>query len=130
MGSAASAAGHVVLLGDSIFDNKRYVGRDPDVVAQVRDRLPSGWRATLLAVDGDVAGGVRRQLRGLPDDATHLVVSVGGNDALGSASLLEQPASSVAAGLLALQVAQDAVARGYEAGVDGGASRGLPAGGG
>src|SRR3712207_7657631 len=43
---------HVVLLGDSIFDNKSYVGGGPDVIAQVRDDLPPGWKATLCAVDG------------------------------------------------------------------------------
>ncbi len=35
---AKQAAGteHVVLLGDSIFDNKAYVGDRPDVMAQVQ----------------------------------------------------------------------------------------------
>ncbi|MGZ8470667.1 MAG: SGNH/GDSL hydrolase family protein, partial [Gemmatirosa sp.] len=31
---------HLVLLGDSIFDNAAYVRGGPDVVAQVRARLP------------------------------------------------------------------------------------------
>jgi hypothetical protein len=44
-----------------------------------------------LAVDGAVASGVSRQLVRVPGDATHLVVSVGGNDALGSSGLLRQP---------------------------------------
>lgn len=30
-------ASHVVLFGDSIFDNKRYVSGAPDVVAHVRE---------------------------------------------------------------------------------------------
>ena len=126
MTTAAPAPGHVVLLGDSIFDNKSYVGRDPDVVAQVREALPAGWRATLLAVDGDVTGGVERQLRSLPADATHLVVSVGGNDALGFAHVLNQPAGSVAEGLLLLKGAQDPFARNYEAMLDGVMGHGLP----
>lgn len=45
--------GHVVLPGDSIFDNAAYV-RGPDMAAQLRAALPDGWRATLLAVDGAV----------------------------------------------------------------------------
>ena len=45
------AAGHVVLLGDSAFDNKAYVAGGPDVVAQLRARLPPSWRASLGAVD-------------------------------------------------------------------------------
>src|SRR2546430_8614311 len=43
---------HLVLLGDSIFDNAQYTSGGPDVVSQVRNLLPSGWCASLLAVDG------------------------------------------------------------------------------
>jgi hypothetical protein len=39
---------HLVLLGDSIFDNAAYTGGAPDVVHQVRQRLPEGWRAEVL----------------------------------------------------------------------------------
>ena len=46
----------VVLLGDSIFDNAVYVGGGPDVCQQVSERLPEGWKATLLAIDGSHAG--------------------------------------------------------------------------
>ena len=87
---------HVVLLGDSIFDNAAYVGRGPDVVAQLAAALPAGWRATLLAVDGAVVDDVGRQLARIPDDATHLVVSAGGNDALAHTGLLDRPATSSA----------------------------------
>jgi hypothetical protein len=86
--------GHVVLLGDSIFDNAAYVGRGPDVVAQLGAALPAGWRATLLAVDGAVAADVPRQLARLPADATDIILSVGGNDALGHVSLLDRRARS------------------------------------
>ena len=85
---------HIALLGDSIFDNAAYVAGGPDVVAQLRDILPAGWKASLLAVDGATIDGVARQLSRLPADATHLVVSVGGNDALGHADLLERRATS------------------------------------
>ena len=64
-----AAPGHVVLLGDSIFDTGAYVGGAPDVVRQLRAALPAGWRATLLAVDGAVVDSVARQLGGLPADA-------------------------------------------------------------
>ena len=46
---------HIVLLGDSIFDNARYTLGEPDVISQGRQLLPASWRATLLAVDGRVA---------------------------------------------------------------------------
>ena len=93
---------HVILLGDSIFDNAAYTGGAPDVVRQVRRLLRDGSKATLGAVDGGTTGDVREQLRHLPADATHLIVSAGGNDALGSIGFLEAPAGSTAEALLGL----------------------------
>ncbi len=87
---------HAVLLGDSIFDNAIYVPGKLPVIEQFRESLPAGWKATLLAVDGNVTADVQHQVSRLPDDATHLFVSSGGNDALGHASILNQPAGSVA----------------------------------
>jgi len=89
--------GHVVLLGDSIFDNAAYVHGAPAVIEQLRRRLPDGWQATLLAIDGDLTLDVLRQAEGLPEDASHLFVSTGGNDALRSSYMLSEPAQSVAA---------------------------------
>ena len=88
---------HLVLLGDSIFDNASYVpGGRPAVIDQVRSRLPEGWSASLLARDGSVIEDVlRRQLPILPPDATHLVLSVGGNDILGQIRILYEPAATV-----------------------------------
>jgi hypothetical protein len=120
-------AGHVVLLGDSILDNKRYVGDGPDVVTQLVDSLPSGWRATLLARDGDVSRDVPGQLGGIPRDATHLVVSVGGNDALGFAHMLDQRAGSVGEALRILGGAQEIFAANYATMVDALTAVGLPA---
>ena len=57
---------HIVLLGDSIFDNAAYVAGGPDVVRQLRDILPSGWRATLNALDGAVIADLPQQLRSFP----------------------------------------------------------------
>ncbi|MFD1212108.1 SGNH/GDSL hydrolase family protein [Arthrobacter sp. GCM10027362] len=119
-------AGHVVLLGDSIFDNKAYVHGSPDVVAQLRDELPPGWKATLLAVDGDTTSGVVRQLRSLPRDATHLVVSAGGNDALGFAYLLQERVGSVAEALSILGHAQDQFVAGYASMIGAVSATGLP----
>ena len=88
---------HVVLAGDSIFDNRSYIGAaDPAVVEQVNALLPAGSRASLLAVDGSVTSDVRAQLLRLPQDASHIVVSVGGNDDLGHMDILTQRAQSVA----------------------------------
>lgn len=86
----------VVLLGDSIFDNKAYVKGGMDVVAHLREQMPQDWKASLLAVDGSVVENVRKQLLSLPGDATHLVISVGGNNAILNADILQQRASSSA----------------------------------
>ncbi|HEX8672502.1 MAG TPA: hypothetical protein VF710_11475, partial [Longimicrobium sp.] len=94
---------HLVLMGDSVFDNAAYVRGGPDVVRQARDRLgPEGWQATLVAVDGAVTEGVRRQIARIPPDATHLVISAGGNDALGSVDVLYRGARTVGAALAML----------------------------
>lgn len=104
---------HLVLLGDSIFDNAAYVPGRPAVIAQLRAALPNDWQATLLAVDGHVVSGVHGQLQRLPADATHLAISAGGNDALGRASILGQPASSVAEVVRELADIQDEFRREY-----------------
>jgi hypothetical protein len=117
---------HVVLLGDSVFDNAAYVGGGPDVVAQLRLRLPSGWAATLLAVDGSVMNGVAGQLARGPGDATHLVVSAGGNDALGFSSVLAEPSRSVADSLQRLAEVRRRFQAGYGAMLDAILVRGLP----
>jgi hypothetical protein len=79
---------HLVLLGDSIFDNAQYTNGGPDVVSQVRRFLPSEWSASLLAIDGSTTLNIPEQMQRLPADASHLILSVGGNNALTSASKL------------------------------------------
>ncbi|HBJ38640.1 MAG TPA: lipase [Planctomycetaceae bacterium] len=79
---------HIVLLGDSIFDNESYVSNGHSVIEHLNQLLPSDWRATLLAVDGAISDSVLLQTERLPSDATQLVLSVGGNDALRIASSL------------------------------------------
>lgn len=114
---------HVVLLGDSIFDNKRFVGDGPDVIKGLSGALPSG---TLNAVDGSTTVDIKGQLKLLPDDATHLVVSVGGNDALQNKSLIEENAQSVAEVLDKLGKIRAAFQAHYRAMLDGVLARKLP----
>ena len=90
---------HVVLLGDSIFDNAAYTGREPDVIQHLRSILPSGWKASLLAVDGSMTSHLSSQVREVPPDASHLVVSIGGNDALMNSDILALPVRSTAEAL-------------------------------
>lgn len=104
-GTASIASGsplHLVLLGDSIFDNGAYTGGKPDVIAQLRKLLPPEWKATLLAQDGATTEGVPAQLARLPAGATHLVLSVGGNNALMQEHLLQARTATVAEGLTML----------------------------
>jgi hypothetical protein len=103
---------HIVLLGDSIFDNKVYVGSGPDVVHQLRE-------AVAARLEGHAAGrsmatptqGVPAQLASLPQDATHLVVSAGGNDALMQAGILVQSVVSVAETMCRMADVSSAVSR-------------------
>ncbi len=87
---------HIVLLGDSIFDNSPYV--DPgelDVPNQLRTLVKGDCKVTHLAVDGHVISDIRNQLRSLPSDATHLFVTVGGNDGLGHLSIFNEPVDTI-----------------------------------
>jgi hypothetical protein len=93
---------HIVLLGDSIFDNAAYTRGGPAVISQVRELLPAGWQASLLAVDGAMTEDVPAQLQRIPADASHLVLSAGGNDALMKLDILDMPANSTSQALKAL----------------------------
>ena len=93
---------HVVLLGDSIFDNAAYTRGGPDVITQLRGLLPAGWRATLGAIDGATTEDFGRQIAALPRDVTHIIVSLGGNDALGHVDLLDRRVRTSAEALAAL----------------------------
>jgi hypothetical protein len=106
---------HVLLIGDSIFDNKAYVGEGQDVIAQLQCKLPADWRATLLAVDGSMTINIPRQLERLPADATHSIVSIGGNDALDSVDILHRPAASMAEALHQLAAKADQFEFNYQA---------------
>jgi hypothetical protein len=106
---------NVVLLGDSIFDNAAYVSGGSAVIDQLREKLPNGCQATLLAVDGHITIDVLRQLEGLPADTTHIFVSTGGNDALRSSYILSESARSVAEVLNRFAAIQDNFRKDYSA---------------
>jgi hypothetical protein len=105
---------HLVLLGDSILDNASYVpSRRPAVIDHVRNRLPSDWTATLRALDGSTIRSVFLQLRSLPADASHLVLSVGGNDVLAEIGILHEPVATVGEALHRLAAVRDAFEEDY-----------------
>jgi hypothetical protein len=86
---------HVVLLGDSVFDNASYVPPGLAVIDQLGASLPAGWTATLLAVDGALVADVHEQIDRLPPDATHLILSCGGNNALDQLLVVAEPVRTV-----------------------------------
>lgn len=105
--------GHVVLLGDSIFDNGAYTEGGPDVITQLRGMLPAGWRASLLAVDGSTIADLHAQSARLPADATHLVISIGGNDVLANLDVLALRVKSSSEALLKVGQRVREFERGY-----------------
>jgi hypothetical protein len=88
--AGASDMPHLVLLVDSIFDNASYVAPGSAVIDQLRNALPAGWTASLLAVDRSLVSDVHRQIDALPRDATHLFLSCRGNNALDHLFVLAQ----------------------------------------
>lgn len=104
---------HLALVGDSIFDNAAYVPDGPAVIDHIRTLLPKGWAATLVARDGDVVADVEEQLQQLPDDTTHIALSIGGNDALNAQDVFSLPADSVFSALGRLAEMQGGFHRAY-----------------
>jgi len=80
---------HVVLLGDSIFDNAVYVSSGQSVSDHLRAALGDRAEVALLAVDGATTIDVPPQFDRIPHGATHLFLSCGGNDALLAKSYLD-----------------------------------------
>ncbi len=85
---------HVALLGDSILDNHAYTKGAPDVAGHLRQLLPGSAQATLCAVDGSTTSDLNLQIARVPSDASHIVISIGGNDALLNSDLLSTPVAS------------------------------------
>lgn len=104
---------HLVLLGDSVFDNGLYVGAGQSITDHLRRLLPEDVALTRLAVDGHMSAHVAQQLEKMPDTATHIALSVGGNDALAVAHLLETPCVSISDALHHLSEFQQKFARDY-----------------
>ncbi len=98
---------HVAVLGDSIFDNASYVPGEPSVAQQLQQRSPKGWRVTLLAEGGAIALNNGAQLRRLPEDTTHVMVSAGGNDALENVGILAKATLTAAEGLVRLAASRN-----------------------
>jgi hypothetical protein len=120
----AQRPSHIALLGDSIFANLAYTSGEPDVVSHLRRVLPPPWQATLLAQDGATTSGLERQLHSVPADASHLVISVGGNDALQNADLLSMRVATTAQALELFAARLASFEATYRAGIQRAASLG------
>ena len=103
---------HVALIGDSVFDNRTYSSGAPDVAAHLRDLLPN-WQVTLCAVDGSTTTDFGQQLDRVSAKVTHVVVSLGGNDALVNADVLDLPVRSTGEALDLLHERVDAFETSY-----------------
>lgn len=117
---------HLVLVGDSIFDNRAYVKAGQSVSEHLQALLGRAGKVTLLAVDGHVAGDVAGQLLAMPEGATHIALSVGGNDALESLPALETGCSNVLHALEILGELQCTFANSYRSALLAALKPGLP----
>lgn len=104
---------HIALLGDSTLDNKVYTGGAPSVTEHLNSLLPADSRVSLLAVDGAQIRDIPYQLDTCPADATHIVLSVGGNDAAMDIGVLDRPVSTVSEALAMLHEATEAFDEAY-----------------
>jgi lysophospholipase L1-like esterase len=104
---------HIVLVGDSIFDNALYVETGAAVEQLLQDSLPNA-KVSLLAVDGDVTTDVASRLNRFPSEASHVFVSCGGNDALGLYDLLDSNINSLFDALMLLSAARETFRLNYQ----------------
>jgi lysophospholipase L1-like esterase len=80
----------IILLGDSIIDNGEYLrSGEPDVARQLETLLPQ-HTVVKRAVDGATSADVLAWQIDEVERAEHIILSVGGNDALEHIDLLEE----------------------------------------
>ncbi len=99
--ATVSLTKHLVLLGDSIFDNGAYVEPgQADVTTHLKRKCPSGWVLDMRAVDGSVADDIVGQLSSPVSKPCMFLLSVGGNDALGHLDMILDTASDRSVGAI------------------------------
>jgi hypothetical protein len=120
---------HVVLLGDSIFDNAPYVPAGTEVSYLLQTLLGVQSQVSLLARDGSVLADMVDQvarLRALSVAPTQLIVSCGGNDVLGLVGAMHSPVDTVLAATELLASWQASFRRDYRQMLDAVLSQALP----
>jgi len=92
---------HIVLIGDSVLDNASYVDSGESIQDLLHKAIPNAT-ISLLAVDGSMTTDISKQIANFPQDATHIIFSCGGNDAINSIDVLNQSTSTIEDALLTL----------------------------
>lgn len=87
---------HVVLAGDSVFNNANYVQEGFSVSELLEVALPGNCKNSMIAVNGCFISEVSEQLKQLPEDTSHLFLSCGGQDAITLANALEKHCNNAA----------------------------------
>ncbi len=113
--SLEKAPFRVVLAGDSIFDNQKYVPDGQPVSVHLDHRLPLHGHVQLIAEDGSICTDIERQLTALEDSPDFLIISTGGNDALRAKDILANPCQTVYEALGTLHATQEIFRQNYRA---------------
>ena len=92
---------HIVLIGDSVLDNASYVDSGESIQDLLHKAIPNAT-ISLLAVDGSMTTDISKQIANFAQDATHIIFSCGGNDAINSIDVLNQSTSTIEDALLTL----------------------------
>jgi hypothetical protein len=108
---------HLALLGDSIFDNGIYVDGNNAFSDHLARALPE-WQITLVAVDGHTTLDIPEQIALIPKTATHIALSVGGNDGLNVIPRLRTETSNVIDSLRVLAQIRREFTRNYQSAMD------------
>ena len=111
--------GHILILGDSVFDNTVYIGdNEKDGESRLLDALPN-YHHTFLALVGAITERSPTQLKYVDDAVkqygpiTDLIMSVGGNNLLGETVLLEAKTRNLLEGLSVFRTRQEKFSQDY-----------------
>ncbi len=114
---------HLILLGDSVFDNGSYVlPGQANVNTHLKNKVDyMEWWVDLRASDGDVVADITKQInkKPIPKYST-FVLSVGGNDALGHIGILDEQIhdGSMASALLRFREIRESFRKQYVSALD------------
>lgn len=89
----------IVLIGDGTLDNELYSEGAPSIAEHLGELLPLEWQVSSLAQEGSSLAATAEQIDSIPMHASHLVVSMGGVDALANVDLFTLPIKSAGEGL-------------------------------